>query len=56
MTEGRFGGVVVSLLATGPKGRGFERGQGYGFLTVIKIRSTTSFGLEVKPEFPCLKI
>jgi hypothetical protein len=41
---------VVSVLATGPKGRGFEPGQGDGFLRVIKIRSTSSFGWEVKPE------
>jgi hypothetical protein len=52
----RLVGVVVSVLATGPKGRGFEPGQGVGFLRAIKIRSTSSFGWEVKPEFPCLKI
>jgi hypothetical protein len=28
----RLGGVVVSELATGPKGRGFKPGQGDGFL------------------------
>jgi hypothetical protein len=39
---GRFGGVVVSMLATGPKGRGFEPGQGDGFLRAIKVRSTPS--------------
>jgi hypothetical protein len=33
---------VVSVLATGPKGRGFEPGQGDGFLRAIKIRSTPS--------------
>jgi hypothetical protein len=27
----RLGGVVVSVLATGPKGCGFEPGQGDGF-------------------------
>jgi hypothetical protein len=27
----RLGGVVVSVLATGPIGRGFEPGQGDGF-------------------------
>jgi hypothetical protein len=27
MLYGRLGGVVVSMLATGPKGRGFEPGQ-----------------------------
>jgi hypothetical protein len=33
-------GDVVSVLATGPKGCGFEPGQGDGLLRVIKIRST----------------
>jgi hypothetical protein len=51
-----LGGVVVSVLATGPKGRFFEPGQGDGFLTAINIRSTPSFGWEVKREFPCRKI
>jgi hypothetical protein len=49
-TTSRLGGVVVSVLVTGPKGRGFEPDQG------IKIRSTHSFGWEVKPEVPCRKI
>jgi hypothetical protein len=52
----RLGGVVVSVLATGPKGRGFEPGQDDGFLRAIIIRSTPSFGWEVKPEVPCRKI
>jgi hypothetical protein len=39
---------VVSVLATGPKVRGFD-----GFLREIKIRSTTSIGGEVKPSVPC---
>jgi hypothetical protein len=38
----RLGGVVVSVMATGPKGSGFEPGQGDGFLGVIKIRSKPS--------------
>jgi hypothetical protein len=38
----RLGGVVVSVLATGPKGCRFEPGQGSGFLRTIKIRSTCS--------------
>jgi hypothetical protein len=33
---------VVSVLATGPKGCGFEPGQGDGFLRVIKTRNTSS--------------
>jgi hypothetical protein len=38
----RLGGVVVSVLATGPSGCGFEPGKGDGFLKAIKIRSTPS--------------
>jgi hypothetical protein len=40
----RLGGVAVSVLATGPKGRRLKPGQGDGFLMAIKIRSTPSFG------------
>jgi hypothetical protein len=40
------------VLATGPKGRGFEPGQGDGFLRAIKVCSTYYFGWEVKPEIP----
>jgi hypothetical protein len=52
----RLGGVVVSVLATEPKGCGFEPDQGNGFLRAITIRSTPSFGWEVKLEVPCHKI
>jgi hypothetical protein len=52
----RLGGVVVSVLATGPKRREFEPCQGDGFLRTIKIRSTASLAWEVKPEVPCRKI
>jgi hypothetical protein len=48
----RLGGIVVSVLATTPKVYGFEPAQGDGFLRAIKIRSTPSFGWEVKPEGP----
>jgi hypothetical protein len=47
---------MVSVLATEPKGRGFESGQGDGFLTAIKTRNTPFFGWEVKPEVPLRKI
>jgi hypothetical protein len=53
---GRLGGVVVSVLATGPE---FEPGQDDGLfraLMAIKIRSTPSFGWKVRPEVPCSKI
>jgi hypothetical protein len=54
--QSRLGGAVVSVLATGPKACGFEPGQGDRFLRAIKIRSTPSFGYEVKAEVPCRKI
>jgi hypothetical protein len=47
---------VVSVLAMGPKGRGFKAGQGDGFLMAIKIHSTPSFRQEIKLEAPCCKI
>jgi hypothetical protein len=40
---------VVSVLATGHKGCGFKPGRGDDFIRAIKIRSTPSFGWEVKP-------
>jgi hypothetical protein len=48
----RLGGVVVIVLATVPKGREFKPGRGDVFLRGIKIRSTPSFGWEVKREGP----
>jgi hypothetical protein len=48
----RLGRVVVSVLATGPKGCGFEPGQGDGFLRAIKSAAHL-FGWEVKPEVHC---
>jgi hypothetical protein len=42
--QSRLGGVVVSVLATGPKDRGFKSGRGNGFLRAIITRSTPSFG------------
>jgi hypothetical protein len=53
---GRLGGVVVSVLATGPNVHGFKPGRGDGFLRMIKICSTPSFGLDVKPQIPCRNI
>jgi hypothetical protein len=41
--DSRLGGVVVSVLATVPKGCEFERGQDDKLLSAIKIRSTPSF-------------
>jgi hypothetical protein len=39
-----LGGIVVSVLATGPKGCRFEPSRGDGFLRMIKICGTPSFG------------
>jgi hypothetical protein len=52
----RLGGVVVSVIATGLKGRRFKPGRGYSFLRAIKIRSTPSFEWEAKPQAPCRNI
>jgi hypothetical protein len=42
-----LGGLVVSVLATGPRFAGSIPTEVDVFLRVIKIRSTTSFGGEV---------
>jgi hypothetical protein len=47
---------VVSVLATGPKVRGFKPGQGREDFKGDKIRSTPSFGGEVKPSVPCRRL
>jgi hypothetical protein len=52
----RLGGVVVSVLTIGLEGRRFELAKDDGFLRAITIRSTPSFGWEVKPEISCRKI
>jgi hypothetical protein len=51
--ESRLGGAI---LAIGPNVRGLKPGRDDGFLGAIKIRSTTSFGGEVKPSTPFHKI
>jgi hypothetical protein len=51
-----IGGVVVSVLATGPRGRGFKPGQDIGFVMAKIIHSRPSFRLEVRPEAPCCEI
>jgi hypothetical protein len=43
-----LGDVVVNVLATGPKGCGFESSQGDGFLRAIKICSTPSSWMGIK--------
>jgi hypothetical protein len=56
MTFCRLSGVIDSLLAIESKVRGFKPSRGDEFLSVIKIRSTPSFGGEVKPEVRCRNI
>jgi hypothetical protein len=51
-----LGGVTASMLATGPKVRGFKRGNGDEFLRAMKILSTPAFGEEPKPLTPCRKL
>jgi hypothetical protein len=47
---------MVSVLDTGHKGRWFKPSRRDGFLKAVKIRSTPSFGWEVKPKVRCRKI
>jgi hypothetical protein len=51
-----LGGMIVRVLAIGPKLRGFKCCRGDGFLRALKIRSTPSFGRELKPSAPCRNI
>jgi hypothetical protein len=48
-----FGGLVVSMLASGTQGRGFKPGQSRWIFTDVKIFSMPSFGGEVKESVPC---
>jgi hypothetical protein len=52
----RLGGIVVSVLATGPKDRGFIPGRGGGFLRAIKIGSTPPFGCDSRAGVPVLQV
>jgi hypothetical protein len=51
-----LGGLVVIVLAIGPKVRRLKPGRGRWILRAIKLWSTTSFGGEVKPSVQCCKI
>jgi hypothetical protein len=51
-----LGYVLFSVIAIGPNVRGFKHGQVDGFLRAIKIRSTTSFGGEIKLDASYRKI
>jgi hypothetical protein len=54
--DSRLSDIMVNLLTIGPNVRGLKPGLGNVFLRAIKIRSTPSFGGEVKPGAPCRKI
>jgi hypothetical protein len=51
-----LGGLLVSVLATGPEVRWIKPGRGKWILRAIKIQSTPSFRGEVQPLAPCRKI
>jgi hypothetical protein len=53
VVNSHLGGVIVSVLAIGPKVREFKPGRGDGSLRVIKICSMPSFRGEVKLGTPC---
>jgi hypothetical protein len=44
---------VVACVPLDPRFAGSNKAEDDGLLRVIKIRSTTSFGGEVKPSVPC---
>jgi hypothetical protein len=48
-----FGGLVVSMLASGTQDRGSEPGRSRWTFQGKKIHSLPSFGGEVKPSVPC---
>jgi hypothetical protein len=50
------GGLVVIVLAIGPKVRGFKAGEGQWICKGDKIRSINFFGREVKAAVPRRKI
>jgi hypothetical protein len=54
--EVALGGLVVNVLTIGIKVAGSNPAEDDKFLRPIKIRSTSSFGGEVKPSVPCRKI
>jgi hypothetical protein len=53
MWECSFGGLGVSVLASGTQVRGFTPGRSRQIFKGGKILSTPSFGREVKPWVPC---
>jgi hypothetical protein len=54
--SGGFGGLRVSVLASGTQVRGFKPSRSRRIFKGGKVLSTPSFGREVKPWVPCRKI
>jgi hypothetical protein len=52
---GGFGGLVVSMLASCSRVRGFKPGRSRWIFTSVKILSMPSFGREVKVSVPALR-
>jgi hypothetical protein len=48
-----FGGLVVSMLASGTQGRGFKPGRSRWIFTDVNILSMPSSGGGVKESVPC---
>jgi hypothetical protein len=48
-----LGGLVIACLPLDPRFAGSKPAGDDGFLSVIKIRSTSSFGGEVQSSVPC---
>jgi hypothetical protein len=53
LVKNLFEYYTIVLSPLDPRFSGSIPTEGDGFLRVIKIRSTTSFGGEVKPSVPC---
>jgi hypothetical protein len=53
ITKSGFGGLVVSMLASGTRVHGFKPGRSRRIFSGVKILSIPSFGREVKPWVPC---
>ena len=51
--EDGFGGLVVSMLASGTQVRGFKPCRNSWIITSVKILSMPSSGGEVKESVPC---
>jgi hypothetical protein len=55
MMNGNGNGVMISILAIGPKVRGFKPGRGRWIFKGDKNQWTDFYAGEVKPSAPCFK-